>query len=366
MSNQEADVATVMEAGAVDPEKLEQFVFGAVDEVGAALNAALVVMGDKLGLYRALADGGPLTSEQLADRTGTSERYVREWLNAQAAGGYVHHDAAAATYTLPPEQAVALTDETSPAYLPGFFQLALGSIVGSPRIMEAARNGVGVGWHEHVHDVHEGCERFFRPGYNANLIHSWLPALDGVVEKLERGATVADVGCGHGASTILMAEAFPRSTFTGSDYHDGSIAEARRRAADAGVADRIQFETAPAADYPGRNYDLVTMFDCLHDMGDPVGAAGHVRETLAPDGTWMIVEPAAGDNVEDNLNPVGRAYYAFSTLLCTPASLSQEVGLALGAQAGEARIREVVEAAGFTRFRRVAETPFNFVFEVRP
>jgi SAM-dependent methyltransferase len=359
-------VATVMETRAVDPQKLEQFVFGAVDEVGAGLNAALVVMGDKLGLYRAPASAGPLTSAELASRTGTSERYVREWLNAQAAGGYVQHDAASATYTLPPEQAVALTDETSPAYLPGFFQIALGSIVDSPRIMEAARNGGGVGWHEHVHDVHEGCERFFRPGYNANLIHSWLPALDGVVEKLERGAAVADVGCGHGASTILMAQAFPSSTFTGSDYHAGSIAEARKRAEAAGVANRIEFQTAAAAGYSGKNYDLVTMFDCLHDMGDPVGAAGHVRETLAPDGTWMIVEPTAGDSVDDNLNPVGRAFYGFSTPLCTPASLSQEVGLALGAQAGEARIREVVEAAGFTRFQRVAETPFNFVFEARP
>jgi 2-polyprenyl-3-methyl-5-hydroxy-6-metoxy-1,4-benzoquinol methylase len=323
-------------------------------------------MGDKLGLYRALAGAGALTSEELAARTGTSERYVREWLNAQAAGGYVDYDAEDGTYTLPPEQTVALTDSESPAYLPGFFQIALGSIVDSPRIMDAVRSGDGVGWHEHVHDVHEGCERFFRPGYNANLIAGWLPALDGVVAKLEQGATVADAGCGHGASTVLMAQAFPNSTFVGSDYHDGSIAEARKRAEEAGVAGRTRFETAPASGYPGSGYDLVTMFDCLHDMGDPVGAARHVHETLSPDGTWMIVEPAAGDTIEDNLNPVGRAYYGFSTLLCTPASLSQEVGLALGAQAGEARIRAVVEEAGFTRFRRVAETPFNFVFEVRP
>jgi 2-polyprenyl-3-methyl-5-hydroxy-6-metoxy-1,4-benzoquinol methylase len=359
-------MAAVAESRPLDPQKLEQFVFGAVDEVGAALNAALVVMGDKLGLYRALAGAGALTSEELAARTGTSERYVREWLNAQAAGGYVDYDAEDGTYTLPPEQTVALTDSESPAYLPGFFQIALGSIVDSPRIMDAVRSGDGVGWHEHVHDVHEGCERFFRPGYNANLIAGWLPALDGVVAKLEQGATVADVGCGHGASTVLMAQAFPNSTFVGSDYHDGSIAEARKRAEEAGVAGRTRFETAPASGYPGSGYDLVTMFDCLHDMGDPVGAARHVHETLSPDGTWMIVEPAAGDTIEDNLNPVGRAYYGFSTLLCTPASLSQEVGLALGAQAGEARIRAVVEEAGFTRFRRVAETPFNFVFEVRP
>jgi SAM-dependent methyltransferase len=261
---------------------------------------------------------------------------------------------------------VALTDSDSPAYLPGFFQIALGSVLDSPKIFEAAHAGSGFGWHEHVHDVHEGCERFFRPGYNANLISGWLPALDGVVAKLERGALVADVGCGYGASTILMAQAFPNSTFAGSDYHDGSIETARSHTREAGVTGRVSFETAPAAAYSGTGYDLVTMFDCLHDMGDPVGAARHVRGTLKPDGTWMIVEPHAGDRVEDNFNPVGRAYYSFSTLLCTPASLSQEVGLALGAQAGEARIRDVVTAGGFTRFRRVAETPFNLVFEARP
>ena len=235
----------------------------------------------------------------------------------------------------------------------------------SPKIAEAIRSGAGFGWHEHVHDVHEGCERFFRPSYNAHLISDWLPALDGVAAKLERGALVADVGCGHGASTILMAQAFPNSTFVGSDYHDGSIGTAHRRAQEAGVAGRVSFDTAPAAAYGGTGYDLVTMFDCLHDIGDPVGAARHVRGTLKADGTWMIVEPHAGDRVEENLNPVGRAYYGFSTLLCTPASLSQEVGLALGAQAGEARIRDVVTAGGFTQFRRVAETPFNLVFEAR-
>jgi 2-polyprenyl-3-methyl-5-hydroxy-6-metoxy-1,4-benzoquinol methylase len=357
-------MSTIEHAVEVDGDKLMQFVFRAVDEVGATLNAALVVMGDKLGLYRALAGTGGLTPAELAERTGTAERYVREWLNAQAAGGFVAYEDG--RYALPPEQTVALTDPDSPAYLPGFFQIALGSVIDSPRIADAARTGAGVGWHEHVHDVHEGCERFFRPGYNAHLIAEWLPALDGVVEKLEHGARVADVGCGHGASTVLMAQAFPRSAFVGADYHDGSIETARRRATDAGVADRVRFEVAPAAAYGGAAYDLVTMFDCLHDMGDPVGAARHVHSTLRRDGTWMIVEPNAGDRVEDNLNPVGRAYYAFSTLLCTPASLSQEVGLALGAQAGEAKIREVVQAAGFTRFRRVAETPFNLVFEARP
>ena len=350
----------------VDGDKLMQFVFRAVDEIGATLNAALVVMGDKLGLYRALAAASWLSSGELAQRTGTAERYVREWLNAQAAGGYVEYDPDSGRYALPPEQTLALTDPRSPAYLPGFFQIALGSVIDSPKIVEKARSGEGFGWHEHVHDVHEGCERFFRPGYNAHLTTEWLPALDGVVQKLERGALVADVGCGYGASTILMAQAFPNSTFVGSDYHDASIDTARHRAQEAGVAHRVRFQVTPAAAYSGTGYDLVTMFDCLHDMGDPVGAARHVRSTLNGDGTWMIVEPRAGDRVEDNLNTVGRAYYAFSTLLCTPASLSQDVGLALGAQAGEARIRDVVTAGGFTRFRRAAETPFNLVFEARP
>jgi SAM-dependent methyltransferase len=359
-------MALTDEAPALDPDKLMSFVFRAVDEVGATLNAALVVMGDKLGLYRGLAGAGPLTPAELAERTDTAERYVREWLNAQAAGGFVDYDPASGRYTLPPEQTVALTDETSPAYLPGFFQIALGSVLDSPRITEAAKTGAGIGWHDHVGDVHEGCERFFRPGYNAHLVGEWLPALDGVVAKLEDGAAVADVGCGHGASTVLMGAAFPASRFTGFDYHDGSITTAQARADEAGLTDRVQFDRSPSTSFPGRDYDLVTMFDCLHDMGDPVGAARHVREALAADGTWMIVEPAAGDRVEDNLNPVGRAYYAFSTLLCTPCSLSQDVGLALGAQAGEARIREVVTSAGFTRFRRVAETPFNVVFEARP
>ncbi|MFN8164145.1 MAG: class I SAM-dependent methyltransferase [Solirubrobacterales bacterium] len=350
----------------IDADKLNQFVFRAVEEVGATLNAALVVMGDKLGLYRALAEVGSMTPVELARRSGASERYVREWLNAQAAGGYVDYDPASGSYGLPPEQTAALTDEQSPAYLPGFFQIALGTVIDSPRITEAARSGGGVGWHEHNHDVFDGCERFFRPGYNAALVSDWLPALDGVVDKLEAGARVADIGCGHGSSTILMAEAFPSSTFVGSDYHEGSIETARRRADEAGVADRVRFETAAAGTDHGDGYELVTMFDCLHDMGDPVGAARQVHRMLSSDGTWLIVEPMAGDRVEDNLNPVGRAFYGFSTFLCTPASLSQEVGLALGAQAGEARIGDVVAAGGFTRFRRASETPFNLVFEARP
>jgi 2-polyprenyl-3-methyl-5-hydroxy-6-metoxy-1,4-benzoquinol methylase len=359
-------MATIERGAELDTDKLMQFVFRAVDEVGATLNTALVVLGDKLGLYRAMAGAGWLTSGELAERTGTSERYVREWLNNQAAGGFVAYDPESGRYSLPPEQTVALTESDSPAYLPGFFEIALGSVLDSPRIIEAAARGNGVGWHEHTHEVHEGCERFFRPGYNAHLLSEWLPALDGVVAKLERGARVADVGCGHGASTVLMAKAYPNSRFVGSDYHQGSIETAIARAAEAGVADHVEFRAESAQEYGGEGYDLVTMFDCLHDMGDPVGAARHVRQTLAADGTWMIVEPKAGDRVEDNFNPVGRAYYGFSTLLCTPASLSQDVGLALGAQAGEARIHEVVTAGGFSRFRRVAETPFNLVFEARP
>jgi SAM-dependent methyltransferase len=350
----------------VDPDKLMAFVFRAVDEVGATLNSALVVMGDALGYYRTMADGSPVTPAELAERTGTSEHYTREWLSAQAAGAYVDYDAETRRYTLPAEHAAALVDESSPAYLPGFFQLAHGTVRDAPGLIEAARDGDGVGWHAHNSDVHVGCERFFRTMYNAHLIGDWLPALDGVVEKLERGASVADVGCGHGASTILMAQAFPRSTFVGSDYHQASIETARARAAEAGVSGRVTFEVAPATEYSGSGHDLVTMFDCLHDMGDPVGAARHVRETLADDGTWMIVEPMAGDRVEENFNPVGRAYYGFSTLLCTPASLSQEVGLALGTQAGPARIHDVSTTAGFSRFRSATSTPFNNVLEVRP
>ena len=359
-------MTAVEQRPAVDPDKLMSFVFRAVEEVGATLNTALVVMGDKLGLYRALAGAGPLAPTELAEKTGTSERYVREWLSAQAAGGFVEYDPDSGRFSLPPEQEMALTDESSPAFLPGLFQIALGSVTDSPRVTEAAKTGAGIGWHDHVSDVHFGCERFFRPGYNAHLVSEWLPALDGVVAKLTAGAKVADVGCGHGASTVLMAEAFPASSFVGSDYHAGSIATARERAAATGVDDRVRFETSPASAFPGHDFDLVTMFDCLHDMGDPVGAARHVRQAVAEDGTWLIVEPAAGDRLEDNLNPVGRAYYSFSTLLCTPCSLAQEVGAALGAQAGEARIRQVVTSAGFSRFRRAAETPFNIVYEARP
>ena len=350
----------------IDTDTLMAFVFRAVDEVGAALNCALVVMGDRLGYYRALADDGPMTAAALASATGTAEPYAREWLNAQAAGAFVTYEPSDATYALPPEHVIALTDESSPAFLPGFFQIAHGTIRDADRILAAAPDGDGLGWHDHNTDVHDGCERFFRPGYNAHLVAEWIPAIEGLSEKLTAGARVADIGCGHGASTVLMAQAFPASRFVGSDYHAASIGTAVERAADAGVADRIDFEVAPATEFSGSGYDLVTTFDALHDMGDPVGAAKRVHEALAPDGVWLLVEPAAGDSVEDNLNPVGRAYYGFSTLLCTPASLSQPVGAALGTQAGPARIRDVTTAAGFSSFRIAASTPFNNVFEVRP
>jgi len=358
------DTATTP-APQIDADKLMGFVFRAVDEVGATLNAALVVMGDKLGYYRDLAAHGPSTPSQMAERTQTAEPYAREWLNAQAAGDYVTYDPATKRYTLPAEHAVAMTDPDSPAFLPGFFQIALGTVHATEHIVAAARSGAGYAWGQADHDVHVGCERFFRPNYHANLIESWIPALDGVEQKLIDGGLVADVGCGHGASTILLAQAFPNSKFVGFDSHEESIITARERAIEAGVADRVGFEVASAQEFRGRDYDLVAMFDCLHDMGDPVGAARHVREALAADGTWMIVEPMAGDHVEDNLNPVGRVYYGFSTLLCTPSSLSQDVGLALGTQAGPARIHDVTSAGGFTQFRSAAETPFNRVLEVK-
>jgi SAM-dependent methyltransferase len=346
----------------MDETKLMEFVHKAVADVGTLLSGSMTVIGDRLGLYKAMAGAGSLRAEQLADRTGTAERYVREWLAAQAATGYVVHDGDD-RYSLPDEHAIPLTDETSPACVIGAFETALASVHSTDRLTEAFRTGHGVGWGEHHHDLYEGCERFFRPGYRANLVDAWLPALDGVVPKLEEGARVADVGCGHGASTILMADAFPSSTFTGFDAHEPSITAARKRAADQGVGDRARFEVATAQDFPG-SYDVVCFFDCLHDMGDPVGACAHVRSALAPGGTLLLVEPMAGDRVEDNLNPVGAAYYGFSTLLCTPNSLSQDVGAALGAQAGEARLRDIVTAAGFTSVRRVAETPFNMVLEV--
>ena len=355
-----------VQAPAVDMDKLMAFLHQVVGELGATVNAGLIVVGDRLGLYRAMAGAGPISPAELAEKTGTSERYIREWLNAQAAGGYVTYDATTQKYELPTEQAMALADENSPAFVGGAFELATATLKATPHIEEIFRSGAGFGWHEHDLGVSTGCERFFRPGYNANLVSTWIPALDGVEEKLRVGARVADVGCGLGASSRLMAEAYPRSRITGFDYHKESIELAREKARAAGLSDRLNFEVSPAAKFAGTGYDLVTVFDSLHDMGDPVGAARHVKQALAPDGTWLIVEPIAGDKVEQNMNPVSRAYYAFSTFLCVPNSLSQEVGLALGAQAGEKRIHDVVTAAGFTRFRRIAETPFNLVYEVRP
>jgi len=351
---------------ALNEEKLNQLLGRFLDDFGAVFHGAMVVIGDKLGLYKTLAAEGPQTSEELAKRTGTTERYVREWLSGQAAGGYVSFDPETGRFGLSEEQAFVLADENSPAFLPGAFQLAVSAVKAEPRIADAFRTGAGVGWHEHDPGLFRGTERFFRPGYATNLMSSWIPSLEGIQQKLEQGALVADVGCGHGASTILMAKAFPKSHFVGFDYHGRSIEYARHAAEEAGVSDRVRFEVAKAKDYPGKDYDFVTFFDCLHDMGDPVGASAHVLESLKPDGTWMIVEPFAGDRLEENLNPRGRAFYGASTLICTPASLSQEVGLGLGAQAGEERLKEVVTSGGFTRFRRAAETPFNLVFEARP
>jgi SAM-dependent methyltransferase len=350
----------------IDEHKLHELLGRAIVDFGGADIAPLVVIGDRLGLYRTLAQDGPLSAGTLATRTGTAERYVREWLNAQAASGYVTYHAESGRYSMTPEQALAFATEDGPAFIVGAFQTALaaGRIV--DKLTDAFRTGEGIGWSEHDHGLFHGVERFFRSSYLGNLIQTWIPALDGVDEKLRLGALVADIGCGHGASTIIMAKQYPHSQFIGFDSHAASIEEANGRARKAGVADRCRFEVAGAKDFPGHGYDLVCVFDALHDMGDPAGAARHVRTTLAPGGSWMIVEPYAGDRVEENLNPVGRAYYAASTLICTPCSLAQEVGLALGAQAGEARLRQVVQGAGFTRFRRAVGTPFNLVFEARP
>ncbi len=350
----------------IDETKLHEFMGKMLGDMGAAMNAALVLLGDELGLWKAMAGAGPLTSDQLAEKTGTFPRYVREWLAAQAASGYVTYDPATETFTLPPEQALALAQEGSPVFVAGAFETIRSVMLDEPKIREAFKSGAGVGWHEHSPQLFKGTERFFRPSYAANLTTSWIPALEGVEEKLQRGARVADIGCGHGASTILMAQTYPNSHFFGFDYHEPSIEIARMTAEMAGVADRCTFEAAPSKSYPGTGYDLVAFFDCLHDMGDPVGAAAHVRSTLAPDGTWMIVEPFAHDRLENNLNPIGRVFFAASTMICTPASRAQEVGLALGAQAGEARLGEVVTKGGFTRFRRATETPFNIILEARP
>lgn len=347
----------------MDMTKLQSLLGTVVNEMGAASNAALVIVGDKLGLFRALSNGGPMTSAELAKKTGTHERMVREWLSAQAATGFVTYDAAKGTFSMTPEQAAVFADEDSPAFVTGGFYLLSSVYADEPRLTEAFRTGKGVNWGEHCNCLFCGVERFFRPGYKAHLVAEWLPSLDGVVDKLTRGAKVADVGCGHGTSTLLMAQAFPNSEFVGIDFHDASIAHARNHA---NGLPNLRFEVARAQDYAGTGYDLVTMFDALHDMGDPVGAVAHVRETLKADGTLMLIEPMAGDSLAENLNPVGRVYYAGSTHICVPTSLNQEVGAALGAQAGEKRLREVIGQGGFLRVRRTAETPFNMVLEARP
>ena len=350
---------------AIDEAKLNAFMGRFVGDLGAVMHAATIVVGDQLGLYKRLADG-PADVETLARLTETDPRYLREWLSAQAASGYVEYDAASQRFSLSEEQAMALAQEGSPAFIPGAFQVAIAQFKAIPKMMQAMRTGLGLGWHEHDVSLFHGTERFFRPGYAANLVSQWIPTLEGVDARLKAGATVADVGCGHGASTVIMAQAYPASKFFGFDYHAPSIEHARNAAKKAGVQDRVSFEVAKAKDYPGKAYDLVTVFDCLHDMGDPVGAAAHVRASLKPDGTWLIVEPFANDRLEDNLNPVGRVYYSASTFICTPASRSQEVGACLGAQAGEARLRDVVTKGGFSRFRRATQTPFNLVLEARP
>ncbi|WP_076998209.1 class I SAM-dependent methyltransferase [Variovorax sp. KK3] len=350
----------------IDDNKLNALLERMVGEFGALASAPLVMLGDRLGLYKAMAGTGPVTVDQFSERTGLRLRYAQEWLNAQAASGFVDYDPGAQTFTLSPEAALVLADDTSPAFMVGGFEVLSSLYIDLDKVQKAFRDGTGLGWHEHHPSLFSGTERFFRAGYNANLEPSWIPALEGMRERLEAGARMADVGCGFGASTIVMAQAYPASTFVGYDFHEPSVVAARERAAAAGVADRVRFEVASAKSYPGRDFDLVAFFDCLHDMGDPVGAATHVRETLSPDGIWMIVEPFANDRLEDNINPVGRIFYSASTMVCTPCSLSQEVGLALGAQAGERRLADVARQGGFSRFRRATQTPFNLVFEARP
>jgi SAM-dependent methyltransferase len=349
----------------IDPDKLNALLGQAVQDMGAAMHAPLIVIGDKLGLYRAMGDGAPVSAAQLAQRTGTAERYIREWLNANAAGKFVEYDAVSDTYFMTPEQSLALAQDDAPIHLPGLYHMLASVMKDEEKLTDIYRTGKGMGWHEHEKGLFEGCERFFRPTYLANLVSSWIPALDGVEAKLTAGARVADIGCGHGASTLLMAKAYPKSQFFGFDYHAPSIEIARKKAEAVGASEHVTFEIAPSKAFPGKDYDLVGFFDCLHDMGDPAGASRHVRESLAAGGTWMIVEPFAHDDIAANLNPVGRIMYSASASICVPCSLSQEVALGLGAQAGPAKIEKVVRGGGFTRFRKAAETPFNMVFEAR-
>jgi SAM-dependent methyltransferase len=357
---------TTIDTPRLDEAALEQFVHQAVGDLAAAISGLMLHLGDRLGLYRAMAGAGPLTSAALAERTDTHERYVREWLGNQAAGGYVRYDVDAGTFELGPEQALVLADEESPVFLGGAFETVASCYADHEAFFRAFTSGVGIGWGEHDDRLYSGCLRLFRPGYQANLVQSWLPALDGVVDKLQSGASVADVGCGYGASTVIMARAFEHSSFVGIDSHGPSIEEARTAARDAGVEHRTRFDVASADHIPGNGYDLVTMFDCLHDMGDPVGAARHIRESLADDGTLLLVEPAAGESLEDNLNPVGRLYYGLSTVICTPSSLAQDVGRGLGAQAGPRQLTQVLNEAGFSHVRVATSTPFNLILEARP
>jgi SAM-dependent methyltransferase len=350
----------------IDEAKLNDFIGKVLGDLGGASTVAMVRIGDELGLYKTLHAAGPLTCAELAQRLGLAERYLREWLSQQAASGYLTYDPIAATFALPAEQAMVFAIEDSPVYMMGGFDVMKAMLDNQPKVQAAFRSGGGVAWGDQAGCMFCAVARFFRPGYDNNLVKQWLPALDGVVAKLERGAKVADIGCGHGWSTVLMAKAFPNSQFVGYDFHAGSIEDARAHAQAHGVGGNARFEVAIAKQVPDREFDLVTCFDCLHDMGDPAGAAAHVRSLLKPDGTWMVVEPMAGDRLEDNLNPVGRMYYAASTMICVPTSLSQEVGAALGAQAGETKLREVIGGAGFRSVRRATETPFNMILEARP
>ena len=361
----DASTTTPTIGTAPDMDRLQALLGRAIVDFSATMQAGLVILGDRLGLYRALAEGGAMRPDELARKTGTSERYVQEWLNANAASCYVEYLPRSGRYRMTPEQAAMLAYEDSPAFMVGGFEIALAAVRIVERLEQAFRSGEGIGWSEHHHQVFHGCERFYRSGYLANLLQTWIPALEGAQPRLEAGASVADVGCGHGAATILMAQAFPNSRFVGYDSHEGSVRIARERAARAGVVDRVRFEVANAADYPGGDFDLVTIFDALHDLGDPIGASAHVLTTLKPDGIWMIVEPNAADQTEENLNPLGRAFYAGSTLMCVPCATTQGK-VALGAQAGEARLRSVVTAGGFSRWRRVAQSPTNLVLEARP
>ena len=350
----------------LDEARLNQFIGQMLGDLGGALSVALVRIGDRLGLYKALHADGPMTPGELAAKAGVAERYVREWLSHQAASGYLSYDPGSGRFTLPPEQAMVFADPDSPVYMQGGFDLATAMMENQALVEPAFRTGKGVGWGDQSQCLFCATGRFFRPGYLNNLVGSWLQALDGIVAKLDRGAAVADVGCGHGFSTVIMAKAFPNSTFVGYDFHPGSVEQARKHAAQHGVTANTRFEVGMASEFPGRDLDLVTFFDCLHDMGDPVGAARHVRQALKPDGHWMVVEPAAGDTLEANLNPVGRLYYAASTMICVPTSLDQPVGAALGAQAGLAKLSTVIREGGFSKVRKAAETPFSMILEARP